>query len=125
MTKTWTNPFEKSDFSDFLETLSIWSKTYSFQSGILKKDLLCLGKNGKEHDFLTKTWTNPFEKSDFSDFFETLSIWSKKYSSQSGILKKKLFCLGKNSEEHEFLTKTWTKPFEKSNFSDVLETLLF
>ena len=57
--------------------------------------LVCLkNQHGNKLDFLIKTRTNPFEKLDFSDVFETSLFWSKKYSFLFRILKNDLFCHG-------------------------------
>ena len=49
---------------------------------------------------MIKTRTNPFEKLDFSDVFETSIFWSKKYSFLSIILKGNLFLLGLEKSTH-------------------------
>ena len=116
----------------FNSSLFVSSK-YSFLFRILKVDLFFHGlpKNsrGKKLNFLTKKRTNPFEKFDLLDLFETSLFCSKKYSFLSRILENDLFCLLCLKKQHgnklDFLIKTWTYPFEKLDFSDVLETSLF
>ena len=83
----------------------------------------------KSSSFWKKPWNNPFKKFDFLDVFETSLFCSKKYPFLSRILENDLFCLLCLKKQHgnklDFLIKTWTYPFEKLDFSDVLETSLF
>ena len=98
--KLWTNAFENCYFLDLFETSLFCSKKYSFLSRILKNDLFCLGLPKKPAwekpllIFWQKPWTNPFEKFDFFNLFETPLFWSKIYSFLSRIFKSDLFFLG-------------------------------
>ena len=78
------HPLEKFRFSGRFKTSLFWSKNPSFLSRISKtifSGLICeINTLDRIFDFLTKPWTNRFEKFPFSGPFKNLAVWSKKHS---------------------------------------------
>ena len=76
--------------------------------------------------FWPKKRTNPFEKFDLLNLFETSLFCSKKYSFLFLILKNNLFCVSLLKKTHMVKSSIfWQEhsltPFEKSNFGDFLK----
>ena len=75
----------------------------------------------KRSIFLEKPWTNPLHNVDFSKFFRTYPLWSKKHSFLSRISKIFLsaFCCSKKKHMRKrsiFWQKPWTNPFKKCRY---------
>ena len=105
-------PLERSKYLDFFNMLfySLERRFFALEYHTTHfPGLHCLKKkDGKMANFGPKPWTNPFEKSQFFNFFYFLFLYPRKAFFQSRISYNKFSCprLPKKKKNGQFWTKT-------------------